>query len=174
MPDPITDLDEVRRLAQEHRGRFDLLRAMLERSKKLNDARFDAYVETTAAPIIAAIDCTKCANCCRSLDVYLIEEDAKRLSEGLMIPLIEIETRYVDQEAAAEEEEWGLFRQRPCAFLDGKLCSVYAHRPESCRIYPAFTPDFRWTLEDTIEGSSICPIIYNVLTALCDRLLPRG
>ena len=132
---------------------------------KLDDAKLDTYVEQIAAPIIAAIDCTKCANCCRSLDVYLVEDDARRLADGLMIPLDAVETRYIDHESAAEVEEWGKFRQRPCAFLDGKLCSVYAHRPESCRLYPAFTPDFRWTLDDTIEGASLCPIIYNVLVA---------
>lgn len=173
MSEPITDLDEVRRLAAQHRAEFDLLRLMLERRRTLDDAKLDAFVEATAAPIIAAIDCTKCANCCRSLDVYLVEDDARRLADGLVIPLEEVKTRYVDP--AADVGEWGKFRQRPCAFLDGNLCSVYAHRPDSCRVYPAFTPDFRWTLADTIDGAALCPIIYNVLSALCDRLLkPRA
>ncbi len=173
MSEPITDLAQIRQLADERRGEFELLRAMLERNQKLDDAKFDAYVDQVAAPIIAAIDCTQCGNCCRSLDVYLVESDAQRLADGLMIPLETIETRYVDHEAAAAVEEWGMFRQRPCAFLKGKLCSVYEYRPDSCRIYPVFTPDFRWSLEDTMEGASLCPIIYNVLGSLCDHLLAR-
>lgn len=172
MPEPITDLALVSMLAQRRHGEFELLRALLERNPKLDDTKFDAYVEQTAAPIIAAIDCTQCGNCCRNLDVYLVEDDAKRLADGLMIPLNEVETRYIDHEAAEQVEEWGVFRQRPCAFLKGKLCSVYEHRPDSCRIYPVFTPDFRWSLGDTVEGASLCPIIYNVLGALCDQLLP--
>ena len=170
---PITDLDEVRRLAGQRRAEFDLLRLMLERRRTLDDAKLDAFVEAAAAPIIAAIDCTQCANCCRSLDVYLVEDDARRLADGLAIPLEEVETRYVESAAAADVDEWGKFRQRPCALLDGNLCSVYAHRPDSCRVYPAFTPDFRWTLADTIDGAALCPIIYNVLSTLCDRLLPK-
>jgi Fe-S-cluster containining protein len=173
MTEVITDLERVRQLAEARRGEFELLRALLERNHKLDDAKFDAYVEQTAAPIIAAVDCTQCANCCRNLHVYLVEDDAKRLADGLVIPLSEVETRYVDRDAAAEADEWGVFRQRPCAFLKGKLCSVYEHRPESCRIYPVFTPDFRWSLEDTIEGARLCPIIYNVLGRLCDQLLTR-
>ncbi len=169
MTQPITDLDEIRRLAAERQAQFDLLRLLLQRREKLDDAKLDAHVDQVAAPIVAAIDCTKCAHCCRSLDVYLVEADARRLADGLMIPLDEVKTRYVED--AADADEWGKFRQRPCAFLKGKLCSVYAHRPESCRLYPAFTPDFRWTLDDTIEGASLCPIIYNVLAALCDQLL---
>jgi Fe-S-cluster containining protein len=174
MPEPITNLAEIRRLAQEQRPRFELLQAMLERSRRLDDAKLDAFVEATAAPVVAAIDCTQCANCCRSLDVYLVEADASRLADGLMIPLDAVETRYVDHRAAAEAGEWGKFHQQPCAFLNGNLCSVYEHRPDSCRIYPVFTPDFRWALPDTLEGAAICPIIYNVLVALCDHLLPRS
>jgi Fe-S-cluster containining protein len=173
MAEPITDLARIQQLAQERHGDFELLRALLERNHKLDDAKLDAYVEQVAAPIIAAIDCIQCENCCRNLDVYLVEDDAKRLANGLMIPLSEVETHYVDHKAAEQVEEWGIFRQRPCAFLNGKLCSVYEHRPESCRIYPVFTPDFRWSLEDTIEGAALCPIIYNVLSTLCDQLLTR-
>jgi Fe-S-cluster containining protein len=172
MPEPITDLDEIRRLAAQRRAEFELLRYLLERRHTLDDARLDAFVDSVAAPIIAAIDCTKCANCCRSLDVYLVKDDAQRLADGLTIPLAEVETRYVDP--AGDVEEWGKFRQRPCAFLDDKLCSVYDYRPESCRLYPAFTPDFRWTMPDTIDGAGLCPIIYNVLSALCDQLLKRS
>lgn len=169
----LTDLDEIRRRAEERRADFDLLRLLLQRNQRLDDAKFDAFVDQVAAPISAAIDCTQCANCCRSLDVYLVENDARRLSDGLTIPIDQIETRYIDHETAAEVEEWGKFKQRPCAFLKGNLCSVYTHRPESCRLYPAFTPDFRWTIEDTIDGASLCPIIYHVLSALCDHLLPH-
>lgn len=172
MPEPITHLDEIRQLAAQRHAEFELLRLILERRRTLDDAKLDAFVESTAAPIIAAIDCTQCANCCRSLDVYLVEDDARRLADGLLIPLEDVETRYV--EPAGNVEEWGKFRQRPCAFLDGKLCSVYEHRPDSCRAYPAFTPDFRWTLADTIDGASLCPIIYNVLSALCDQLLTNS
>lgn len=172
MPDLVTDLATVRQRAAQHHAEFELLRAMLERSARLDDARLDAFVDQVAAPIIAAIDCTECANCCRSLDVYLVEDDALRLSEGMTIPLGEIETRYISHDTA-DVGEWGKFRQQPCALLDDKRCSVYAHRPETCRTYPALTPDFRWTLEDTIGGAAICPIIYNTLVALCERLLRR-
>jgi Fe-S-cluster containining protein len=172
MPDLITDLAEIRQRADARRAEFDLLRLLLERRAKLDDAKLDAFVEQVIAPISAAIDCTQCANCCRSLDVYLVEDDARRLAAGLLIPLTEVEARYVDHEAAEQVAEWGVFRARPCVFLDGKLCSVYEHRPESCQMYPFFMPDFRWMLADTVEGASRCPIIYNLLSELCARLLP--
>jgi Fe-S-cluster containining protein len=168
--DIVTDLDTIRQLAAQHHDDFEVMRYMLEADDDLDDRLLDARVDAVAAPIIAAIDCTRCANCCRSLDVYLTEQDAHRLAEGIHIPVDAVITRYVDRDSAAEVEEWGKFSSRPCAFLQGRLCTVYHHRPESCRLYPAFTPDFRWTLADTIAGTALCPIICNTLIALLDQV----
>ena len=170
MPNLITNLDAIKQLAAERADAFKVLQYQLEYRDDLTDVHIDAIVDEVAAPIVDAIDCTQCANCCRSLDVYLTPEDADRLADGLHIPVDQVETRYVEHYDAEQVGEWGRFRERPCAFLNGKLCSVYAHRPETCRTYPAFTPDFRWTLDDTIEGASVCPIIYNLLVAMIDKV----
>lgn len=162
----ITDLDQVTQLAASHHDEFEVMRYMLEADDDIGDQTLDRIVDDIAAPIIAAIDCTQCANCCRSLDVYITDQDARRLAEGINIPVNEIIAQYIDRQSAAEVEEWGKFRSQPCTFLSGKRCRIYAHRPETCRTYPAFTPDFRWTLTDTIAGAGLCPIIYNVLIAM--------
>jgi Fe-S-cluster containining protein len=166
----ITDLQQIQQLAQQRQDDFEVLRYMLEFDDDLNDSKLDAYIEALAAPIIAAIDCTQCANCCHSLDVYLTQQDAHRLAQGLNQPVDTVIARYIDRASAASVDEWGKFAERPCPLLCGKRCSVYARRPETCRTYPAFTPDFRWTLADTIQGAGICPIIYNVLVALLDQV----
>ncbi|HLV36325.1 MAG TPA: YkgJ family cysteine cluster protein [Spirillospora sp.] len=166
----LTDLNQIQQLAAQRHDEFEVMRYMLQADDDIDDAALDALVEQVAAPIIAAIDCTRCANCCRSLDVYLTEEDAQRLADAIHIPLEQVVVRYVDREAAREQGEWGRFRARPCAFLDDGLCAIYPHRPESCRLYPAFTPDFRWTLADTIAGAGLCPIIYHVLVAMLSRV----
>lgn len=165
-----TDLERIKALATIHYDDFEVLRYQLQQDDELDDALLDTFIERIAAPISAAIDCTQCANCCGSLDVYLTEADARRLAAGIDIPLDALLDQYIDRKAAVEVEEWGMFGQRPCAFLKGKLCSVYAHRPESCRTYPVFTPDFRWTLEDTIAGAGLCPIIYNVLSTVAAQI----
>ncbi len=166
MNELVTDLDTIRLLAEARRDAFEVMRYMIEDTTQFTDAEIDALAESIAAPVIAAIDCTRCAHCCRALHVYLTPPDAERLAAGIHVPLESILQDHV--QPAPEAEEWGVFRQRPCPFLNGTLCSVYAHRPESCRLYPVFTPDFRWTLADTLAGAALCPIIYNVL----DRLAP--
>ncbi len=166
-----TDLNRIARLAAARHDEFEVLRYTVELLEdELSDAALDALVDALAAPILAAVDCTRCANCCRSLDVYLTPEDVARLADGLAIPTAEAAARYVDHEAAEAAGEWGKLRAKPCAFLRDMRCSIYPHRPESCRTYPALTPDFRWTLPDILEGAGGCPIIYHVLDALIQRL----
>ncbi|MDX2163715.1 MAG: YkgJ family cysteine cluster protein [bacterium] len=171
MPAPlITDLDEMRRLADARYDEFQAMAEALEFDESLTDDALDALVESLAAPIAAAIDCTQCANCCRSLDVCLIPPDIDRLSTALVIPIEDVITRYADEAAGAAQGEWALLPAHPCPFLKGNLCSIYQHRPNACRIYPQFTPDIRYNLEDTIEGAFFCPIIYNTLSALAERV----
>jgi uncharacterized protein len=159
-------LEAIRRLAAERAEDFDALRETLEFDGNLTDEALDALVEDLARPIIAAIDCKQCGNCCRSLDVCLIPSDIDRLSEGLHIPIEDVITRYADEDLGREQGEWAVIPQHPCPMLKGNLCSIYAHRPHACQIYPQFTPEFRYNMEDVIEGAAICPIIYNVLDAL--------
>ena len=166
MDNLITDYNLLPSLAKQHQDEFEVLGYTLDLLEELADEQIDAWVDTIAMPIVEAIDCTKCANCCRSLDVYLTETDASQLGSLIDVPIDSI----LDHVAAHRVGEWGTFKAKPCGFLNGSLCSVYSHRPETCRTYPMFTPDFRWTLDDTIEGASICPIIYNVLITLYRRI----
>lgn len=164
-----TDLDILAHRAAARRDDFIVMQYLLARMEPdLPDAELDAIVEHIAAPIVDAIDCTTCGNCCRSLHVYMMPADAERLAAGVDIPLDEVLDRYIDRENAAKEGEWGRFKGPPCAFLQGMLCTGYPHRPESCRLYPQFTPDFRCVLHQMIDGASLCPIVYHVLIAMLD------
>lgn len=171
----ITDLDKLKHLVDEKRDAFEVMRYQLQDDEDLDDAVIDALVDKIAAPIIDIIDCTACANCCRSLDVQLGNDDLERLAAGLDVPLDNIAT-HVAVKAYDDPDIVGIFAPKPCAFLEGNLCSVYAHRPTSCRDYPQFTPDFRWMLEWMINGAHLCPIIYNVLVAMLKEVddLQRG
>src|SRR5688572_22544763 len=104
----VTDLSEIRRLTETRRDTFASMREALEFDESLSDDALDALVEEIAAPIVAAIDCKQCANCCRSLDVCLVPPDIDRLSTALHIPIDEIVTRYVDEEGGQAQGEWAV------------------------------------------------------------------
>jgi len=164
--DYVTDLKKIKELAQQHRDDFEVLSYMLDFHTDVTDKQIDDWVDSIAEPIADAIDCTQCANCCSTLDVYLTQDDAKRFSPVVDIPLETI----IDHESAKKVDEWGKFKISPCVFLKDKMCTIYEHRPDGCRRYPVFTPDFRWTLDDITEGAPICPIIFNVLMTLYQRI----
>jgi len=134
------------------------------------DAELDALVGSIASEVIPHVDCTTCADCCHPDDIGLTPDDIPRLAAGLGLTEDEVIARYVDREAGARVGEWGVFRGTPCPFLSGQRCSIYPYRPQACRDYPAFTPDFRWLYPLLARSAGRCPIIFNVIERLKARL----
>lgn len=164
------DLQEIASQARDRRDEFDVMRYQFQYDDTLEDDVLDTIVEDIAQPIIEQIDCTACGNCCRALDVYLDQVDVASIAEALDIPQQTIIAQYIDQLRAEKEDEWGMFKQKPCTFLVGKKCSIYAYRPQACRDYPVLTPYFRWIMEDMLDGAMLCPILYHVLDAMSQQV----
>jgi uncharacterized protein len=167
--DLVTDLSKIARLTDENWDAFEVMGHMLEIYEEISDAEVDRIVAEVSAPIRDAIDCTACGNCCARLQVHVTPSDVETLSAHIDIPINEIHDQYLTDENCAEIGEWRRFKHSPCAFLNGKRCSVYKARPETCRAYPELT-DFRWLIDTYIEGAKICPIIYNTLVAMVKRV----
>jgi Fe-S-cluster containining protein len=166
MTEIVVELAEIAQLARNRVDEFVVMRHLFQLDEELNDKQLDELVDQISQRVSAQIDCTECANCCRTLDVYLTPDDAELIRSYQSTLPTEVATNLIDYKTALLAGEWGKFRHCPCAFLRGKLCSIYVDRPEACRTYPAFTPDFRWLLEDITAGAGICPIIYNVLSRI--------
>lgn len=64
------------------------------------------------------------------------------------------------------EGDW-VFQQRPCPFLKGSKCSVYEHRPGTCRSYPHLEKEHMagrgWYI---LNNTRVCPIVFNVYEEL--------
>ena len=165
-----TSLERIAALTAQHRNDNQAfshyIDIMWERERR-TDAELDALVDSIAAEVTAHIDCTACANCCRSLTVGLTSDDIPPLSRATGLSPESLTRRYI---SPARAGEWGVFCETPCPFLRGNLCSVYSNRPRACRDYPAFTPDFRWLRDHFIRGAGECPIIFNVIERLKQHL----
>ncbi len=168
-----TDLAAIAAQARQCRDDYEAfghyLDIMWDREGR-SDSELDALVNAIAADVIPQIDCTACGNCCRSLVVGLTPADIPPLAAALNLPPDHVIASYVDQTAGEQQGEWGVFRCSPCPLMRHKLCSVYAYRPQSCRDYPALTPDFRWLYPEIARGAGSCPIIYHVIERLQARL----
>lgn len=160
---------QAERLREDYEAFGHYIDIMWDREER-SDAELDAQVDEIAAEVIPQIDCKVCANCCRSITVGLTPEDVPPLATALHLPPERVITLYVDRAAGESHGEWGVFRCAPCPLLHDHLCCVYAHRPQSCRDYPALTPDFRWLRDEILRGVGTCPIIFNVIERLKMRL----
>jgi len=78
----VTNLDQIHQLVSKRHDDFAIMKYLLLRHEDLDDAELDGIVQALTNRVAAAIDCTQCANCCRTLDVYLTPADVKTLAAG--------------------------------------------------------------------------------------------
>lgn len=165
--DLVTSIEDIEHLSEERREENIRFRAYLKGHLSWSDEKLDTVVHEIARSVSAEIDCTACANCCRTMRIGLEPEDIARLADHLGISAEQFESRYIADEGREGKE----LKQIPCPFLDGRLCAVYEDRPEACREFP------RLDKEDTlsrsmglIENAYVCPIVFNTLELLKSRL----
>jgi len=172
MSDLVRDPNEVALLAAEKEGENWAFRAWLKGRYGYDDEGLMSVVRDLADYVASQIDCTDCANCCRQLDTYLSDEDIERLARSLGVDNSEFQAAYLQAEAEVGEESWCL--PAPCPLLEGKMCRAYAARPDPCRAYPHLHSDFIAHSIRRIEGTFICPVVYNVVEGMKDLLRWRS
>jgi len=167
MPEPITDLVQIRVLGEKKREENFRFRVHM----KSHD-HSDRILRRIAEGIEQQIDCTQCANCCRKATAKVTERDVHRLARHFRVKDERIMADYL----APDEEEGFILRRREdgeCCFLSGNLCTVYEARPEVCQRYPHLVrgngslASRMWAM---IDRAGVCPIVYNSLEAFKDHL----
>ena len=164
MPEPMTDLDTVKRLAEERAERYAGFRAFIKGRLDWGDARLDRVVHEIARPIHEAVDCTSCANCCCTMLVRVHPGDAPRLARHLRLQEADFEARYL---AVNRQGEKMIAGSPPCPFLCGLRCSAYTVRPRDCREFPhLLKAGFRSRSLSVFANAGECPIVFNTLERL--------
>jgi Fe-S-cluster containining protein len=162
----ITRLELIQELARK-RQRSDVRFRTWVKCHDMSDPKLDAIVAETAAEVEQLVDCTQCANCCRTMEVVVDSQDIRRLAAYLSISPAELERRYVKTGRDGVKH----FASRPCPMLDGNRCSVYVHRPKACRDFPYLHAEgFRKRMLLTIDNTAVCPIVFNTFDRLKRRL----
>lgn len=163
----ITDLVQIRTLGEKKRD--ENLR--FRRFMKSRD-HSDRILRRIAEGIQEQIDCTICANCCKTSTTEISDRDIDRLAHYLRIA----REQFLAEYTMLDEEGNLSLRYTPeagCVFLDGNLCSVYDARPDICQRYPHLVrgngsiASRMWTF---VDRASVCPIVYNCLEAFKQEL----
>jgi Fe-S-cluster containining protein len=162
----ITEIPLIQRYAARREDENWRFRTYVKHRLKMEDDQLDAVVQETTDAVWSQIDCTRCAQCCRTLQVVVDHQDAARLAKRLNMSASEFKRRYMK----FDEHKEGYFAASPCPFLKENACSVYEDRPKACRDFPYLhEPKFRTRMITFIENTALCPIVYNT----CERLKTR-
>lgn len=116
------------------------------------------------------IDCLKCANCCKTANPTLFQDDIERISKHLKISTEEMEHAYLVPEEN-KVNTWEM-NTKPCPFLDKEnLCTIYEVRPFACKDFPnTQEKDFTSRRDMHIDNTRICPASYYVIERMKEYL----
>ena len=143
---------------------YEFLRSLKQRSsKKVDRIALELHQEA-----FSIVDCTKCANCCRTLRPVFSDEDIKRIAGHLGMERDEFIAAYLERD---EEPDRYRIKTTPCSFLgaDSK-CTIYDVRPDKCQGYP-FTdkPDFVFMTMTHANNAVVCPAVFYLVEQMKRR-----
>lgn len=151
-------------MALENEKENDQFRLFLHQEGTVD---LDEIVHRLNITVSAVIDCRQCGNCCRSLMINVLPQEAEQLASFLHLSAIAFKEIYV------EESEQGqlVINTIPCHFLDDNKCRIYDHRFLECREFPHLhKPGFTSRLFGTLMHYGRCPIVFNVIELLKKEL----
>ena len=134
--------------------------------------RIDSLAGELHEEVFAAVDCTRCANCCKTIQPGFTAEDIERIAGHLGLSPQELIAAHLE----IDHEEGGhRTRATPCPFLgqDGR-CTIYAVRPQACREFPHTDKEgFTRRVYQHTANTLSCPAAYHVVLRLRRRLRRR-
>lgn len=158
-----TNLEKIAQYGEDRREENFQFRAFL---KGQDSDKVDSIVHRLNREISNQIDCTSCGNCCKMMKPSVTEKDVDRLANKLDITPAKVRETYVEK-----EDHTDFFKDAPCRFLNNKKCTIYEDRPDDCRSFPHLHKDyFSSRMFQVIANYSTCPIVYNVVERLKERL----
>ena len=159
------DIEHYRNLAQQKQKAHQKFLAGL---KKRPPKNLDYLVREIHEKVFQEIDCTTCANCCKTLGPLWTEADIERVSKYLRMKISDFETSFL----RVDEDGDKVFQNMPCPFLGAdNLCSIYDVRPKACREFPHTDRKKIYQINHlTIKNDLYCPAVYEFLEKLQQRL----
>ena len=162
----ITDLDTIKRKAEEANDENWEFRAFLKGELEWDGDVLDAYVYKIAREVSDQIDCTACGNCCRITGTGVNGDEIAGLARHMRMSTSAFKKRYVGTDDCGDV----IIKETPCPFLEGNLCRIYDDRPRNCREYPYLLKEgFRQRLIGVVYNASDCPIVFNTYEILKKR-----
>ena len=160
------DVKRYEELARQKQGEH---RKFLAQLKKKAPKNLDKIVQEVHNEVFQEIDCTQCANCCKTLGPDFTEQDITRIAQAFSHEVTCLEEMYLQ----VDEDGDKVFKSMPCPFLGpDNLCDIYDVRPKACASLSSHG-SIRKSIKInhlTIKNTLFCPAAYLFVEKLKDRI----
>ncbi len=159
------DLEKVLKAANKDRKK---LTKFLKKFDDIIPPDLGAIVAEEDKKVWEQVDCTVCANCCKTMTPIFTEEDIARISAHLNMTPQAFFDQYLEVEADTGST---VNRVLPCVFLKDDKCSIYEVRPIDCAEFPHHDKRPFDDYNDTfIQNVFRCPATYELVKNLKERI----
>lgn len=118
MTSTIINIEKYKQLALQKQTEH---RKFLATLKKKAPKNLDKLVQQLHTEVFREIDCTACANCCKTLGPLFTEADVERIAKHFRMKLSAFEDMYLD----VDEDNDKIFKSMPCPFLGLTIFVVF-------------------------------------------------
>lgn len=141
--------------SEEHQKQYKNLLAKSDKNKFLNQ------LPVLHNEAFEAVDCLKCANCCKNYSPRFKTPDIKRISKYLKLK----EGNFIEKYLVLDVDGDYVVKTKPCPFLgNDNACTIYDERPSDCARFPYTDEDVLLKRSSlTLKNSLVCPIVHYVL-----------
>jgi Fe-S-cluster containining protein len=169
-PNMLIDHDAILQDWKKHAEKDEEANFRFLRSLKMvpNPDRIDALASELHADAFGRIDCTRCANCCKTMRPGVSAEDIERIAEHLGMSCEAFTAAYLE----ANQDKGGYrIKAAPCPFLGSDdRCTIYEIRPENCREFPHTDKEgFIWRTYLHSANTLRCPAVYYIVEQMRKR-----
>jgi len=140
------------------------LAAFLDRLDTLVPENLTSVVKKIDATVWQDVNCTTCANCCKTMTPTFRKADVDRISAHLNMEPAAFRAKWLVKE---EDTKTWVNTMQPCQFLIDDKCSIYDVRPKDCAEFPHHNKKPFDLYNDTFKNNlTRCPATFLLVERL--------
>ena len=159
------DLRKFKARASRKKGK---LNAFLQKLDEIVPPDLSRLVTETDVTVWRDVDCTTCANCCKTMTPTFRGADINRISAHLGMTPKAFKDKWLFKEE--DSGDWVNVTQ-PCQFLIDDKCSIYEVRPKDCAEFPHhYKRPFDLYNDTFVQNLHRCPATFTLVERLKKRV----
>jgi len=154
-------INEISKLKEKAKGVQAENKIFFAKLKKSTPRNLDDVAHRLHDEAFDDIDCTDCANCCKTTSPIFRQNDIQRIAKRLKMRPSDFIQKYLH----IDEDKDYVLNSAPCPFLDSENhCIVYDDRPTACREYPHTNRKrFHQIFDLTLKNTAVCPAVFRIV-----------